>query len=230
MARVHSPVGGRISARLKGVARHVAAGRQPGPSQRPGLVHQLAVGGQQGHLDAGADGSVTLTWDAGGWRNGAARHEHGPGTTRKPDTPGGLPQLRWQQPGQCELIRNPRGSSGDSDRLLPKGSPVRPPSTDPAGQTWNHPLNHDGPQARPLRDRSRTPVNRPFNLSGSPANPRSVATARKTRHTVIHGHSVGRAGPKHRPGSGRKNAGECVKRPRQQPAGRRHSLPEDRTG
>ena len=88
---------------------------------------------------------------SGGWRNGAARHEHGPGTTRKPDTPGGLPQLRWQQPGQCELIRNPRGSSGDSDRLLPKGSPVRPPSTDPAGQTRNHPLNHDAPrgQTRP---------------------------------------------------------------------------------
>ena len=86
-----------------------------------------------------------------GWRNGAARHEHGPGTTRKPDTPGGLPQLRWQQPGQCELIRNPRGSSADSDRLLPKGSPVRPPSTDPAGQTRNHPLNHDAPrgQTRP---------------------------------------------------------------------------------
>ena len=75
------------------------------------------------------------------------------------------PNCAGRQPGQCELIRNPRGSSGDSDRLLPKGSPVRPPSTDPAGQTRNHPLNHDGPQARPPRDRSRKAVGQPFSLS-----------------------------------------------------------------
>ena len=104
------------------------AGSRRNPTPAPDGLHA-------GRLRAGERRWSRCFTGTEGWRNGAARHEHGPGTTRKPDTPGGLPQLRWQQPGQCELIRNPRGSSGDSDRLLPKGSPVRPPSTDPAGQT-----------------------------------------------------------------------------------------------
>ena len=33
------------------------------------------------------------------------RQEHGPGTTRNPDTPDALPQLRRQKPGQREFLR-----------------------------------------------------------------------------------------------------------------------------